>query len=471
MSTAAPLRPARHRTHRGLAIVVTVVALLAGFAPPAAAGTGDVVRTPYSGTDHKDDDSCGYATTVDTTYSGVVSLRRGKGPQASFFFRTDRFEFSEVHTVTATNEKFVIRGKGQSKDVRATPLGDNRFEVITTQSNQPIVVEDSDGKVVARAFGTVRFHYVVDTLGDNDPDTTEFVEFLGQDGTGQYPGRSTCNLAAKVVGTGSAKRLTAHPLGTTPSPMGYYEYLPPGYRKGGRNPSRAPLLIFLHGYGGSGNGSPEQLPAVIDDTAIPFYIANNGWPRDRPFVVLAPQHADVPSDKYPYPCDGPWGGSCVARLQHQYGNPLPAGSPCITPSEVEAFLDYALATYAVDPSRVYLTGLSCGGYGVWESLAQWAPGRIAAAVPIAGEGRPAVESAGCRLAAVPIWAFHGDADDTVDPLGSIDAVARLQACPDPHADVKLTVYPKVGHESWNPAYTGSKGDIYGWMLSKTTAGS
>jgi hypothetical protein len=209
---------------------------------------------------------------------------------------------------------------------------------------------------------------------------------------------------------------------------------------------------------------------VINDAGIAYYIANNGWAADRPFVVLAPQHNFIDSPAYPYPCDGPFGGSCLMQHQHDYGNPLPAGSACWAPSEVHAFLDYALARYNIDATRVYLTGLSCGGYGVWESLAQFGAGRIAAAVPIAGDGRPALGSSGCALASAPIWAFHGDADDVVDPAGSIDTIAGLRSCPAPPAkELRLTIYPGVDHNSWDHAYSGSQGqDIYGWMLGFTT---
>ena len=70
---------------------------------------------------------------------------------------------------------------------------------------------------------------------------------------------------------------------------------------------------------------------------------------------------------------------------------------------------------------------------MWESLAQFGAGKIAAAVPIAGDGRPALGSSGCALASVPIWAFHGDADDVVNPAGSIDTITALQTCPAPAA--------------------------------------
>src|SRR6476661_4179712 len=109
MPTLELVRPARHRLRRAITVVVAIVALLTGFVSPAVAGAGDVVRKQYAGTDHWDDDSCGYATTVDSSFSGVLSLRQGKGPRASFFFRTDRYEFREKHTVIATGDWYVIR--------------------------------------------------------------------------------------------------------------------------------------------------------------------------------------------------------------------------------------------------------------------------------------------------------------------------------------------------------------------------
>ena len=467
MSSFAGNVPARRRRPRwwiGVISAVTATLVVVGLSVRADAAV--VERTPYSGSTQWMDDSCGYRTDVAATFSGTVSVRAGTGHATSYYFFTDNYSFREVHTDPATGRWFVIRGNGQYKDVQARPVGGNVFEVTAKNTGQPFVVEDSAGVVRFRFAGVVTFRFLIDTGGDTIPDA-EFVDFLGVTVAGHDPQISVCAAAGSLIGTGSASRLTAHSIGATASPLGYYEYLPPGYGQG----ARKPLLVFLHGYGGKGDGSPAELPNVINDAGIPYYIANNGWAVDRPFVVLAPQHNDIGSPAYPYPCDVPFGGSCVMQLQHDYGNPLPAGSPCWAPSEVRSFLDYAVAHYAVDPTRVYLTGLSCGGYGVWESLAQFGAGRLAAAVPIAGEGRPALRSAGCALASTPIWAFHGDADDVVNPAGSIDTINTLQSCPAPPAkDLRLTVYPGVDHNSWDHAYSGSQGqDIYGWMLGHTTS--
>ena len=87
--------------------------------------------------------------------------------------------------------------------------------------------------------------------------------------------------------------------------------------------------------------------------------------------------------------------------------------------EIDAFLRFALKHYGVDPTRIYVTGLSCGAIGLWNYLAAHRNELVAAAVPIAGYGIGAVELAGCDLARVPIWAFHGSADENVPVRGDV----------------------------------------------------
>jgi predicted peptidase len=265
-----------------------------------------------------------------------------------------------------------------------------------------------------------------------------------------------------AAGTRSSERFTQRPAGTTDTPLGYYEYLPPGYDDDGLSP----LLVFLHGFDFSGTDELENLLV----TGIPQLIANDEWPSERPFVVLAPQHLYPQEVAHYAPCDGvDYGGSCSMRIQHEMGHPE-NGSICMTPEGVHDFLSYAIASYDVDPERVYLTGLSCGATGAWEYVGEYGASQIAAMVPIAGEGRPAWEAAMCGLGEVAIWAFHGDADDLVAPAGSIDTITNLTACPQPLKDAELTVYPAVDHDSWTRTYDLSAGhDIYDWLLGFTVS--
>jgi predicted peptidase len=221
----------------------------------------------------------------------------------------------------------------------------------------------------------------------------------------------------------------ARPKGTTTSAQGFLEYLPPGYEDG----VPRPLLLFLHGFGENGNGSAGDLNK-LPFNGPPRLISQGQWPASRPFIVLSPQHG---------------GGDCQ-----------PAG-------EVDAFLTWALANYRVDTKRVYITGLSCGAYGLWDYLGNKKGQVVTAVVPICGDGRGAWNKAKCGLGEVAIWGFHGDADPQVPVAGTRDAMNNIIACPmPPRKEAKVTIYPGVGHDSWGRTYDGSAGhDIYGWLLS------
>lgn len=320
------------------------------------------------------------------------------------------------------------------------------------------MVTDSSGRVVARDRGALTFHFVVDV-------STGELTVLGVDEVGPHPGFSTdvCKLVAPLVGTDSARRHTPKPLGSTDAAMGYHEYLPAGYDPKG---AHVPLLVVTNGYGESGDGSAAGLDNLLF-TGIPRFIDVGGWPADRPFVVLSTQHVEDPPGFDFSLCELPgqvWAGSCAMRLQHDRGHAAPAF--CTTPDEIHDFIDYALARYNVDPGRVYLTGLSCGAFGTWEYLALHGSEQVTAAVPIAGEGRPAWETAGCDLADVAVWAIHGEQDDVVEPEGSIGPINDLAACPGASPDrARLSVYPGLTHDGWDQANSGELGDdIYSWML-------
>jgi predicted peptidase len=226
-------------------------------------------------------------------------------------------------------------------------------------------------------------------------------------------------------------RQTPRPSGTMPgTTVGYWEYVPPHYGNG----ALYPLLVFRHGLGENGDGSLTGLQKVLVH-GPPKLIKANQWPDTRPFVVLSAQQS---------------------------------GTGCPNAQQMADFLTFAIAHYDVDPKRVYLTGLSCGAIATWDYLGAHIDEKVAAAVPIAGDGRPAFMKIGCQLGKVPIWAFHGEADDQVAPAGSIQPITDLKACTNPTAlDVRLTTYPGVKHDSWTQTYDLSNpaNDIYAWMLS------
>jgi predicted esterase len=196
----------------------------------------------------------------------------------------------------------------------------------------------------------------------------------------------------------------------------YLLSLPAGYENDDR---RWPLMLFLHGSGESGDSL-----AKVKANGPPKLIAGNE--RAFPCIVVSPQS----------PGRG-W-----------------------NPDYLAALLDEICATYRVDPERIYLTGLSMGGCGSW-MLAAAQPNRFAAIVPICGGGNPADAD---TLKGIPIWVFHGAEDKTVKLENSTKMVDALKAV---GSDVKFTVYPGVGHDSWTETYANP--ELYDWLFAQKRA--
>ena len=185
-----------------------------------------------------------------------------------------------------------------------------------------------------------------------------------------------------------------------------------------------PLLVFLHGAGERGTDI-----AKVTVHGPPRIVASR---PDFPFVVASPQCPD-----------------------HAFWDP----------AQLDLFLDHLLATYPVDPSRVYLTGLSMGGNGSW-AWATRSPHRFAAVAPICGWADPVRVwlASGPRreaLSRLPIWAFHGAKDNVVPLEGSQAMVAAFERIGN---KPRLTIDPEAGHDSWTAAYANTA--LYDWFLTQ-----
>jgi len=124
---------------------------------------------------------------------------------------------------------------------------------------------------------------------------------------------------------------------------------------------------------------------------------------------------------------------------------------------LDELLKLTCATYAVDEKRIYLTGLSMGGFGTWEMATRW-PYRFAAIAPICGGGERHWTK---RFAHVPVWAFHGAKDRLIPPERSqamVDALKKHGGNP------KLTLYPEAEHDSWTATYDNP--ELYDWLLQQ-----
>ena len=228
----------------------------------------------------------------------------------------------------------------------------------------------------------------------------------------------------KAIAQSSDAALTARTFNWKVSRAGktqYLAYVPEGYsRKAGK---RWPLVLFLHGAGE--RGTNLQRVAMHG----PPKLVRQG--KEFPFVLMAPQ----------CPEGERWQNDALLKL-----------------------LDHVVRDYAVDPNRVYLTGLSMGGYGTWK-LAVAHPEKFAAIVPICGGGETidvllAARERAAALKSLPVWAFHGAKDPVVSLEESermVNALKKLGS-----QQVKLTVYPEAQHDSWTETYNNPQ--LYEWLL-------
>ena len=194
----------------------------------------------------------------------------------------------------------------------------------------------------------------------------------------------------------------------------YLLSLPKNYRS---SKKKFPLILFLHGSGERGSnlelvkvhGLPKMLEAGLE----------------LPCIVVSPQ----------CPSDSRWDAEVLALL-----------------------LDDLEKKLHVDPDRIYVTGLSMGGFGTWE-LAMRFPKRFAAIVPICGGGEPLFTF---EITHLPTWVFHGAKDDVVPLEYSQRMVNALKKYG--NKNLKFTVYKNAAHDSWSKAYANPK--LYEWLLEQ-----
>ncbi len=210
-----------------------------------------------------------------------------------------------------------------------------------------------------------------------------------------------------------------------------YRLMKPAAMEAGK---KYPLVIFLHGAGERGDDNVKSL------LYMPTWMAEEPMRKQFPCFVLVPQ---CPQEKM-------W-------IDKHWSLEMHAMSPQPT-DEMKAVIGMfkdVMASEAVDPGRVYLTGLSMGGYGTWE-LASRYPQWFAAAVPVCGGGD---EKQAGQLVGLPIWAWHGGEDKAVP----VERSRRMiQAIREAGGQPIYTELENVNHNCWSPAYHTP--DLYQWMF-------
>ena len=194
-------------------------------------------------------------------------------------------------------------------------------------------------------------------------------------------------------------------------------YVPEGY---GSSTAAWPLVVFLHGRGEEGTDGWQPVAVGMGPALM---LEPHRWPC----LALFPQK---PRDR-------------LGWTEHEWRILEP--------------LAQVREAYRVDPARVLLTGVSLGGYGCW-MLPPRHPELFAAIAPVCGGGRPDDAAA---LADLPIWAFHGEADAVVPASQSRRMVEAVEAA---GGSPRLTLYPGVGHNSWDRAYREER--LAEWLLGE-----
>lgn len=215
----------------------------------------------------------------------------------------------------------------------------------------------------------------------------------------------------------------------TASGIGYLEYLPQGYHS---NSNKYPVVISLHGIKEKGTTSTDRNRiladlARVDNVGLPKYVKNG---KQYPFILISPQlKSNI----------GVWPGSYVIEV-----------------------LNHVKKTLRIDDRRIYLTGLSLGGFGVWKTAGDF-PDVFAAIAPICAGGNAMKKANAIAAANLPIWGFHGSSDKIVSykvTTAMVNAVNSAPKKPNPLA--KATLFAGAGHVIWDKAYNET--NVIDWML-------
>lgn len=209
------------------------------------------------------------------------------------------------------------------------------------------------------------------------------------------------------------------------SESAYVVFVPHGYD----GTKEVPVILFLHGSGETKGDRSGKMPAEVG-----IGPAVKKREKTFPAIVVIPQ-----SEKRTWQADSADGKRALA------------------------ILDEVAKAYKTDPKRVYLTGLSMGGFGTW-SLAAAHPDKWAAIVPVCGGVRGGTDGAAKtaeKVKDIPTWVFHGDKDAAVKVDLSRQLVEAMKAA---GGKPKYTEYPGVEHNSWDPAY--AEAELWTWLFEQ-----
>ncbi|MDC9721507.1 MAG: hypothetical protein PSN34_01875 [Urechidicola sp.] len=261
----------------------------------------------------------------------------------------------------------------------------------------------------------------------------------------------------------------------------YFVYLPKGYEE--QRDKKWPVLLFLHGDGERGNGTTELDYVMIHGPLYEVWVQK----RDLPFIMIVPQMHMFGRDKIAKYIADRTPDDIPVRLENgvperpgyfSLSGKMKGATPAnsipnwiITDAgwdrqeqDLLNMLDNTLANFNADEKRIYLSGLSYGGFGTWVIGSKHA-NRFAAMNPIVGYGHPDLMQA-IVDENLPVWAFAGGRDTAVETQYFFAGMNKLEELG--HKDIRFTIHEDMGHDAWKRIYAGQ--DIYDWFLkySKNT---
>jgi len=256
----------------------------------------------------------------------------------------------------------------------------------------------------------------------------------------------------------------------------YFLYLPKGYNDSGEQ--SWPVMMFLHGNGERGNGKDELDYVMIHGPLYEAWVQK----RDLPFIMIVPQLPMFGRDtmgisyidnrsKSQIPVrlgEGTPTRDPEGRPDYPIGPMIPADSfPLVTlpagwdliEQDLLSMLENVNDKYRTDESRIYLTGLSYGGFGTWYMASKHSD-LFAAICPVVGWGHPSL-MAPIAEAKIPTWVFAGGRDPVVQPQYFFGGINKLEELG--HNQVRFTIEADMSHDVWRRVYGGQ--DVYDWLLS------
>ncbi|MFT7460189.1 MAG: putative peptidase [Planctomycetota bacterium] len=286
---------------------------------------------------------------------------------------------------------------------------------------------------------------------------------------------------AELASDDQLLRLSYHSAATEQN-REYFVYLPVTYAED--KDKQWPVIFFLHGHGQRGNGREDLdhvlrhgplMEAWIQRRALPFIIISPQLPLRFGIDGVVEDHSKdplparlkegVPARNYGFKSELP-----IARTNadefpdgphSRFGDYPNFGGWISIDTELLGMLDTVLKDYQTDPERVYLTGISYGGFGTFDLAARY-PHRWAAVAPMSGTGK-IDDAEKIAKASLPVWMFGGGKDTTIKPHWLYQMAEALESAG--HPALRFTVHEDMDHDAWKRAYEGD--DLYKWFLRYT----